>query len=64
MRETQAVAAAIQVKDFRRAMQLRGPEFAEYQSAYMVTTATDQPKLRLPEEKVKEQKSCWCNADG
>lgn len=49
---TAQVAECIKAKDFKRALELRGPEFAEYFSAYMTTTATDQPELRLPKEKV------------
>ena len=49
---TGQVAEAIKVKDFKRAMDLRGPEFAEYHQAYMTTTATNQPELHLPKEKV------------
>ncbi len=53
VRLTQEVAKAISVKDFDRAMSFRGAEFAEYYKAYMTTTATDQPELRLPEDKVR-----------
>lgn len=49
---THQVAEAIEAKDFDRAMGLRDAEFAEYHSAYMTTTATDQPELLLPKEKV------------
>lgn len=49
---TQQVAEAIKEKNFDRALALRGPEFAEYHDAYMTTTATDQPDLRLPKHKV------------
>lgn len=52
VKATQAVATAIEAKDFDRAMQLRDAEFAEYHAAYMTTTATDQPELLLPEVKV------------
>ena len=52
VRATHEVAEAIHDKDFERAMKLRGPEFAEYHNAYMITTATDQPELRLTKEKV------------
>ena len=50
---TQAVADAIKVKDFQKAIDLRGAEFAEYYEAYQTTTATDQLELRLPSEKVR-----------
>ena len=33
-------------------MSLRDAEFTEYYNAYMTTTATDQPELRLPKAKV------------
>ncbi len=49
---TGQVAEAIKVKDFKRAMDLRGPEFAEYHTAYMTTTATNQSGMHLPKEKV------------
>ena len=49
---TQEVAKAIAAKDYERALDLRGPEFAEYHNAYMMTTSTDQPALRLPKETV------------
>lgn len=48
---TQAVAEAIKVKDYKKAMGLRGAEFAEYYDAYMTTTAVDQPDLELNPEK-------------
>lgn len=54
VQSTAQVAEAIKAKQFDRAMELRGPEFAEYHSAYMTTTATDQPALRLPESKVAQ----------
>ena len=53
VKSTQEVAEAIKAKDFKRALDLRGPEFAEYHKAYMMTTATDQPALRLPKETVR-----------
>jgi len=52
VRSTASVAEAIKNKDFKRALDLRGSEFAEYYQAYMTTTATDQPEMRLPEDKV------------
>lgn len=52
VKATNAVAAAIHVKDFDRAMDLRDAEFAEYYSSYMTTTATYQPELALPKSKV------------
>ena len=52
VKSTQEVAKAIGAKDFKRALDLRGPEFAEYYGAYMMTTSTDQPALRLSEESV------------
>ena len=50
--DTHAVATAIEAKDFKRAMDLRDAEFAEYHTAYMTTTSTDQPEMHLPKEKV------------
>jgi 6-phosphofructokinase 1 len=49
--QTQEVAKAIGRKDFDMAMRLRDAEFAEYYKSYQITTSTDQPKLKLPEEK-------------
>lgn len=49
---TRQVAEAIGAKDFTRAMNFRDAEFAEYHGAYMMTTAADQPHLKLPKEKV------------
>lgn len=48
---TQAVAKAIEAKDFDRAMALRDAEFAEYNRTYLMTTETDIPELLLPKEK-------------
>lgn len=53
VQSTKDVAEAIKAKDFTRALDLRGPEFAEYHGAYMMTTAADQPALRLPKESVR-----------
>ena len=50
--DTHAVAKAIEAKDFSRAMKLRDAEFAEYHNAYMTTTSTHQPEMKLPKEKV------------
>lgn len=52
VKATHEVAKAIEAKDFAGAMALRDAEFAEYHNAYMTTTATDQPGLSLPKEKV------------
>jgi len=52
VKATQAVATAIEARDFDRAMEMRDAEFTEYHAAYMTTTATDQPELLLPKEKV------------
>ena len=54
---TLAVAHAISKKDFKLAMSLRDAEFSEYHKAYMITTATDQPELMLPEDKVRSPNS-------
>ncbi|KIW26578.1 6-phosphofructokinase subunit alpha [Cladophialophora immunda] len=48
---TKSVSAAIAAKDFDKAMQLRDVEFKEYYNSYVITTSTDHPALRLPEEK-------------
>ena len=48
---TKLVAEAIKAKDFDRAMHLRDVEFKEYYDSYMITTSTDHPRLRLPEDK-------------
>lgn len=55
---TNEVAKAIKRKDFKHAMQLRDAEFSEYFDAYMTTTATDQPELHLPKDKVRQ--AHWC----
>lgn len=52
VKATNEVTKAIKAKDFDRAMQLRDAEFVEYHNTYMMTTATDQPELRLSKEKV------------
>ncbi|KAF2145092.1 uncharacterized protein K452DRAFT_222300 [Aplosporella prunicola CBS 121167] len=51
VKQTHEVAEAIAAKDFGRAMSLRDAEFAEYHSAYTITTAAKLPGLTLPEEK-------------
>ncbi|OCT46085.1 6-phosphofructokinase subunit alpha [Cladophialophora carrionii] len=48
---TKSVGAAIEEKNFDKAMQLRDIEFKEYYNSYVITTSTDHPALRLPEEK-------------
>jgi 6-phosphofructokinase 1 len=48
---TKAVTAAIEAKDFDRAMQMRDVEFKEYYASYRITTNTDEGKLQLPKEK-------------
>lgn len=52
VRLTQSVTEAIKAKDFERAMALRDNEFREYYKAFLITTATEQPHLRLPKEQV------------
>lgn len=52
VRLTNLVAEAIEKKDFKTAMKLRDAEFSEYFNAYNITTATENPSLRLPVEKV------------
>ena len=51
VRATQAVAKAIESRDFDRAMDLRDAEFSEYNRTYLMTTETDQPELVLPSSK-------------
>ena len=51
VRITKSVTKAIEAKDFDRAMELRDAEFKEHYNSYMITTSTDHPRLRLPEEK-------------
>jgi 6-phosphofructokinase 1 len=51
VRLTKSVSRAIEAKDFDKAMELRDAEFKEYYNSYMITTSTDNPRLRLPEEK-------------
>lgn len=48
---TKAVTAAIESKNFDKAMELRDVEFKDYYNSYMITTSTDHPRLRLPQEK-------------
>ena len=57
VKATQAVARAIEAKDFATAMRLRDAEFAEYYQSYLMTTETDRPELLLPQEKVKARMS-------
>ena len=52
VRATNAVTEAVEAKDFQRAMSLRDADFFEYYNAYIITTASDQPELMLPVEKV------------
>ena len=51
VRATQAVAKAIECREFDRAMDLRDAEFSEYNRTYLMTTETDQPELLLPPSK-------------
>ncbi|KAF4306400.1 hypothetical protein GTA08_BOTSDO05726 [Botryosphaeria dothidea] len=51
VKQTHEVAAAIKAKDFERAMGLRDVEFAEYHSAYQITTTAKIPDMQLPAEK-------------
>ncbi|KAI9709391.1 MAG: 6-phosphofructokinase, alpha subunit [Chrysothrix sp. TS-e1954] len=51
VRLTHEVTEAIEAKDFDRAMGLRDNEFREYYNAFLVSTAADQPELKLPQEK-------------
>jgi 6-phosphofructokinase 1 len=47
--QTHQVAECIKQKDFLKAMSLRDAEFTEYYHAYQITTSTDKPEMRLPE---------------
>jgi len=49
---TNQVTAAIEAKEFQKAMALRDAEFKEYYESFLMTTQTDQPEMRLPAEKV------------
>ena len=53
VKATWEVADCIKAKDFNKAMSLRDAEFKEYWDAFQITTATDQPELLLPQEKVR-----------
>ena len=53
VRLTHEVAQAIEAKHFDRAMSLRDQEFQEYHKAFLISTATEQPELLLPPEKVR-----------
>ncbi|KAL9048597.1 MAG: hypothetical protein Q9162_007631, partial [Coniocarpon cinnabarinum] len=48
---TKQLSAAIEARDFERAIALRGNEFREYYKGFLMTTATDQPELVLPQQK-------------
>jgi len=48
--QTQAVAAAIKIKDFETAVKLRDPDFKELYAGFLTTSALD-PKHLLPKEK-------------
>lgn len=54
VRLTQEVAKAIEAKDFKHAMELRDAEFLEYFNCFNITTASEQPALLLPEDKVRQ----------
>lgn len=53
--ETQAVATAIENKDFDKAMSYRDPEFAESLQAFIASSTLDD-RNKLPRDKV----SCLC----
>ena len=53
VRMTHQVSEAIEAKEFEKAMSLRDNEFQEYHKAFLITTATDQPELLLPPDKVR-----------
>ncbi|RUS22028.1 hypothetical protein BC937DRAFT_90616 [Endogone sp. FLAS-F59071] len=46
---THEVAKAIKAKDFKRAMELRDPEFVEAYDAFISSTAVDNQLIKLPE---------------
>ncbi len=48
--QTQAVAAAIEAKDFAKAMSYRDPEFADGLTAFIASSSLDE-RYRLPKEK-------------
>jgi 6-phosphofructokinase 1 len=50
---TLQVPEAIKARDFDLAMKLRDSEFTEYYKSYKITTALEQPELRLPEDKAR-----------
>lgn len=50
--KTQAVAKAIEARDFAKAMSLRDPEFAESYQSFLITSSLDDLN-RLPVEKVR-----------
>lgn len=52
VRLTQEVTAAIDAKQFDKAMALRDAEFKEYYQSFLTTTVTEQPDMLLPEDKV------------
>ncbi len=52
VKATQSVTAAIESKDFQRALAMRGPEVEDYYKAYMTTTATVQPEQFVEPSKV------------
>lgn len=61
--KTQELTRRIEKKDFEGAMALRGEEFGEYYEAYMTTTSTDQPSLRLHPKHVRsrsQHRACSC----
>ncbi|KAJ7593050.1 phosphofructokinase domain-containing protein [Mycena floridula] len=50
---TQAVAAAIEEKDFEKAMSLRDPEFVESLEGFYATSTLDQQKRLLPSQRMR-----------
>jgi hypothetical protein len=50
--QTQAVAAAIEAKDFEKAMSFRDPEFQEILQAFKISSSLS-PMERVPENKVR-----------
>ena len=60
VRLTKEVSVAIEARDFDRAMGLRDNEFREYYTAFLLTTATKQPEVLLPPEKVGDSIRAIC----
>ena len=53
VQETKEVAAAVESKDFERAMSLRDTEFADQYQSYITTTNVMVEDRKLPEKSVR-----------